>query len=878
MRGKVLKIALSLTTSFSLLGANFATTLAATQATTGLDTEYDMLELERTKPGDNLITNGDFEKGNTGWLFKKSQVTDWTGAAYDGKYCGLLPVQQNDSVLYQALSLKPNTDYVAKAKIAIGKVGGQANFNLKTNSLATTVNEGVTVSCTSEDQEFVYQDVEFEFNTGNITNVELCVMKWTEATSGPVYESQVYVDNVSLSEVVSGDIDSDDEVYDVIWKDEFDGQTGDVDSNGLNTDDWGYELGCVRGVEQQHYTKDKENVHVTDGKLVLEVTDREKEYQYQNPRGDRQVIYNSGSVRTHGKQEFLYGRIEILAKLPEGQATFPAFWTLGSDFTLDGSINDAQGDGWPVSGEIDIMESIGNPNVVYQTLHYAQTVGDDNGKYAGNGKTTSITTEGVQIDGETYHVFGINWSENKMEWYIDDQIVRTVDYSDDPAAQAALNRPQYIQLNFATGGNWPGDAGTNLAGQQFKIEYVYYAQNQEQKEAAAKYYADTVSVEADDVTIYQGDIPDLLENVTLKAGSANVDPSQYTIDYSIDNEHMFTANPVLTDGSTSNDTNQTKVECLVNSVENKDKIANLAPGEYNIHYSAMHDTKPSVRKTVKLTVKERTFPSDYQLNGIIGETLSTVVLPEGWSWVNPDTVITNETGVYEVQFVNGTYSQKATVTVHAVKATDKTALENQLQVATTELDKVDTYTKASRKALETAIASARAVFANVNATDEEVAAAVSSLNDAIAQLETYVDDKEVNNLMTESETILESKDQYTQESLDRLSSVLSDLKVAVESGDKELIQSAYAKVNEAIQNLKELTKNPSEETTEKPTENPSKQPEEQQKPVVNTDTNKNQTSSSTVVKTNDETMLLPVMVMLGLSVTGIVLLKKRNNY
>ncbi len=59
----------------------------------------------------------------------------------------------------------------------------------------------------------------------------------------------------------------------------------------------------------------------------------------------------------------------------------------------------------------------------------------------------------VVIDGETYHVFGINWSEGKMEWYIDDQIVRSVDYSDDPAAKAALDRPQYIQLNFATGGN-----------------------------------------------------------------------------------------------------------------------------------------------------------------------------------------------------------------------------------------------------------------------------------------------------------------------------------------------------------------------------------------------------------------------------------------
>ena len=84
-------------------------------------------------------------------------------------------------------------------------------------------------------------------------------------------------------------------------------------------------------------------------------------------------------------------------------------------------------------------------------------------------------------------------------------------------------------------------------------------------------------------------------------------------------------------------------------------------------------------------------------------------MPEGWSWVNPDTVITNETGEYEVQFVNGTYSQKATVTVHAVKEADKTILEDKLDIAALELDKVDTYTKASRKALETAIASARAV-------------------------------------------------------------------------------------------------------------------------------------------------------------------------
>lgn len=96
-----------------------------------------------------------------------------------------------------------------------------------------------------------------------------------------------------------------------------------------------------------------------DGNLVLKATDRAKEDQYKNPRGNRQVIYNSGSVRTHGKQEFLYGRIEMRAKLPKGRGAFPAFWTLGADFTLDGKINGKQGYGWSRCGEIDIMELLG---------------------------------------------------------------------------------------------------------------------------------------------------------------------------------------------------------------------------------------------------------------------------------------------------------------------------------------------------------------------------------------------------------------------------------------------------------------------------------------------------------------------------------------
>ena len=329
------------------------------------------------------------------------------------------------------------------------------------------------------------------------------------------------------------------------------------------------------------------------------------------------------------------------------------------------------------SGEIDIMESIGDPNFVYETLHYSDTnkpgytPGADNGKYAGNGKGSKITTPGVVIDGETYHVFGINWSEGKMEWYIDDQIVRSVDYSDDPAAKAALDRPQYIQLNFATGGNWPGDAGSNLAGQTFKVEYAYYAQNQEQKAAAEKYYANTAALNVKDLSMVEGVVPDLLNEATLTAGSELVDLSEYTIDYSIDNEHMFTTNPDLNDNSQSNDQNQTKVECLIDGAASKEKIAKLAPGEYNIHYSAMHDSKPSVRKTAKLTVVEKPLlPSDMDLEGVIGNKLESIALPEGWGWVNPNMVIDTHTGEYEIIYTKVDFSNPVKVTVRATEKAD----------------------------------------------------------------------------------------------------------------------------------------------------------------------------------------------------------------
>ena len=108
----------------------------------------------------------------------------------------------------------------------------------------------------------------------------------------------------------------------------------------------------------------------------------------------------------------------------------------------------------------------------------------------------------------------------------------------------------------------------------------------------------------------QGDIPDLLANVSASEG--------YHVDYSIDDDSFF-----------DNDAGNSSVHLVINSDANKDKLATLDPGEYTLYYTAIpNDLTVSPRKytreTVKLTVQERTFPTDFTLTGVYGETLSTI--------------------------------------------------------------------------------------------------------------------------------------------------------------------------------------------------------------------------------------------------------------
>ena len=809
-----------------------------------VDHQYDLVEMKK----DSVLKNGNFDNGAANWNIagQNSGVVAEDGVTIgkSGKLGATTDLHANGHI-WQEVTLKPNTKYTLKAKVKFSSENSDDTITLdvKTGGLnAPKTFKDKPISPTNG-----WEEVELEFTTSSETAYVVGVARWVDGNaSDSLKNSTVYFDDVEL---IGGDSEEDSN-YDILWADDF-------NESQLDTSDWGYELGSIRGVEQQHYVKSDENVFMRDGNLVLKATDRAKEDQYKNPRGNRQVIYNSGSVRTHGKQEFLYGRIEMRAKLPKGRGAFPAFWTLGADFTLDGKINGKQGYGWSRCGEIDIMELLGGyegearNKQVWGTPHfYDKNIGDQwDQDTTGSGGKAYTNPSGADFN-DDYHVFGINWSPDKIEWYVDGVIYNTLDLTNPTwgeSAKKCFNRPQYIQLNFAMGGNWPGDVETNLAGTEFAIDYVYYAQNEEQKAAAKEYYDAAPEISGlKDVTMQEGATPDLLAGVTSNRNSF--------VDFSIENEHMF-----------KNEGGLTSVDLLCTGKDDLASLAKLPVGKYNIHYTAIPNdieydgNRPEresdykfTRKTMTLTVAERTFPSDFKLNGIVGDKLANVALPEGWSWVDPETKITGTADEYDVKYVNGEYSKTVKVVVNAV-VVDKEGLKARLAEATAEAAKIDVYKAATIEKLNTVIEEATKVLNDTSANKEAVEEAIRALNTAIANLEKYVTEAELDQVIAEGEEFLGKTDIYTKESLDILSTALAKVRSAITSGDKEAIESAYAQLTEAIDKLVKIDA-----------------PTPEVKPEV-----KPENKPNTSVKTGDNTYLGAIMTSLLLSAGGLVLFKKR---
>ena len=245
------------------------------------------------------------------------------------------------------------------------------------------------------------------------------------------------------------------QTWNMVWDDEFNGTEIDLSK-------WEHEVNGQGGGnnELQYYTARDTNSFIQDGKLVI----RALKETYTGPDGTRQ--YTSARLRTLHMGDWKYGRFRIKAKLPYGQGLWPAIWMLPSDWVYGG---------WPSSGEIDIMELLGQNNTkVYGTLHYGGTWPN----HVQSGSYYVLPSGNFSDD---FHVFEFTWLPTangdsvEMKWYVDDvlYLTQTEWWSSGGAYPAPFDKKFHMLLNVAVGGNWPGNPdGTTTFPQTMEIDYV----------------------------------------------------------------------------------------------------------------------------------------------------------------------------------------------------------------------------------------------------------------------------------------------------------------------------------------------------------------------------------------------------------------------
>ncbi|TVR54725.1 MAG: glycoside hydrolase family 16 protein [Spirochaetaceae bacterium] len=231
--------------------------------------------------------------------------------------------------------------------------------------------------------------------------------------------------------------------WELVWSDEFD-YTGLPDPER-----WSYETGMVRNNEAQYYVpRSLSNSRVEDGRLVIEA--------HKQRFGTAE--YTSASIHTRFTQSWTYGRFEIRAKVPAGRGTWPAAWLLGSNIGLVG---------WPMCGEIDIMEYVGfDPRRVHGYVHtfaYNHTRGTQRG--------SSLMLPSPY---DTFHVYAIEWFPDRIDFYVDDQKYFTFHNEGTGADVWPFDEPHYLILNLAIGGSWGGQRGIDdsIFPARYEIEYV----------------------------------------------------------------------------------------------------------------------------------------------------------------------------------------------------------------------------------------------------------------------------------------------------------------------------------------------------------------------------------------------------------------------
>ncbi len=252
--------------------------------------------------------------------------------------------------------------------------------------------------------------------------------------------------------------------YQLVWSDEFEGSeldslkweymTGDGTAYGLPSG-WGNN-------ELQWYRPD--NVTVENGNLVIAA--KKETYSGKN--------YTSARIRTINKGDWKYGRFEFRIKFPFGKGIWSAIWMLPTDNVYGG---------WAASGEIDIIEHLGQEsNEVHGTLHYG-------GPWPQNTHSGMSNTLQEGTFADDFHLFALEWEEGIFKWFVDDSLYQTQTSwnSTNGGFPAPFDQRFHLLINIAVGGNWPGNPNaTTTFPQMLEVDYVRVYQKSDTSTAISR--------------------------------------------------------------------------------------------------------------------------------------------------------------------------------------------------------------------------------------------------------------------------------------------------------------------------------------------------------------------------------------------------------
>lgn len=259
----------------------------------------------------------------------------------------------------------------------------------------------------------------------------------------------------------------------LIWSDEF-----NVDGS-YNSDVWEPEQGFARNHEAQWYQGD--NAFCQDGCLVIEARREKrknplyrKDASQQDWRRNRKNIeYTSASLTTRKSFSFTYGRMEVKAKIPTAGGAWPAIWLLG------------KGMEWPSCGEIDVMEYY-RINGVPHILANACWGSDKRYQAIWNSKRIPFThfTDKDSQWADKFHIWRMDWTPRSISIYLDDELLNEIPLKETVNGTLGnhtnpFQKPQYILLNLALGGDNGGEIDNKQMPMRYLIDYVRVYQREE---------------------------------------------------------------------------------------------------------------------------------------------------------------------------------------------------------------------------------------------------------------------------------------------------------------------------------------------------------------------------------------------------------------